>query len=58
MRHRAATELAGAHRNWARKSSATQNRQRGLGLGDDRVGERVRGGQLGRAGLVKPTRVD
>jgi hypothetical protein len=58
MRHRAATELAGARRNRARNSSAIRNRQRGLGLGADRVGERVKGGQLGRAGPVKPTRVD
>jgi hypothetical protein len=47
MRHRAAAELAGAHRNQARNSSAIQNRQRGLGLGTDREGERVRGGRLG-----------
>jgi hypothetical protein len=43
MCHRAAAELAGAHQNRARESSVIQNRQRGLGLGDDRVGKRVRG---------------
>jgi hypothetical protein len=58
MRHRAAAELAGARRNRARNSSAIRNRQRGLGLGDNQAGERVRGGQLGWAGSVKPTRVD
>jgi hypothetical protein len=58
MRHRAAAELAGARQNRARNSSVIQNCHRGLGLGADREGERVRGGQLGRAGPVKPTRVD
>jgi hypothetical protein len=58
MCHRAAVELAGAHRNRARNSSVIRNRQRGLGLGTDREGERVRGGRLGRAGSVKPIRVD
>jgi hypothetical protein len=58
MLHRAAAELAEARRNQARNSSAIRNHQRGLGLGTDRVGERVRGDQLGRAGPVKPTQVD
>jgi hypothetical protein len=57
MRHRAAAELAEACQNRARGSSAIRNRQRGLGLGCDRAAERVRGGRLGRAGSVKPTRV-
>jgi hypothetical protein len=51
----------------ARRSSPESGEERvgdseslegGLGLGHDRAGERVRGGQLGRAGPVKPTRVD
>jgi hypothetical protein len=48
----------GARQNRARNSSAIRNRQRGLGLGTDQEGERVRGGRLGRAGSVKPIRVD
>jgi hypothetical protein len=56
--HRAAAELAGARQNRTRESSVIQDRQRGLGLGRDQVRERVRGSQLGRAGPVKPTRVD
>jgi hypothetical protein len=43
IRHRAAADLAGARRSQARSSSAIPNRQRGLGLGTDREGERVRG---------------
>jgi hypothetical protein len=35
MRHRTAAKITGARQNRARKSSAIQNRQRGLGLGDD-----------------------
>jgi hypothetical protein len=58
MRHRAAAKLAGARRNRVRNSSTIRNHQRGLGLGANRVGKRVRGGQLGRAGPVKPTWVD
>jgi hypothetical protein len=45
--HRAAVELAGARRNQARESSAIWDRQRGLGLGHDRVRERVRGRPAG-----------
>jgi hypothetical protein len=50
MHHRAAVELAGARRNRARNSSAIPSRQRGLGLGTDREGERVRGA----AGWAEP----
>jgi hypothetical protein len=42
-RHRAAADLAGARWSQARSSSAIRNRQRGLGLGLDREGRRVRG---------------
>jgi hypothetical protein len=42
-RHRAAADLAGAHRSQARSSSAIRNRQRGLRLELDREGRRVRG---------------
>jgi hypothetical protein len=45
--HMAASELAGARRNRAKKSSAIRNRQRGLGLASDRVRERVRGQPAG-----------
>jgi hypothetical protein len=55
MRHRAAAELAGIGRGTHRRFGIARG---GLGLGHDRAGERVRGGQLGRAGPVKPTRVD
>jgi hypothetical protein len=58
MRHRAAAELTGARRSRARNASVIQSRQRGLRLGIDQAGERVRGGRLGRVGSVKPTRVD
>jgi hypothetical protein len=51
MPHMATAELTGARRNRAKKSSAIQNRQRGLGLESDRVGKRVRGA-AGWAGLV------
>jgi hypothetical protein len=44
MHHRAAAERAEARRNRVRNASAIRSRQRGLGLGADRAGERVRGG--------------
>jgi hypothetical protein len=56
--HRAAAELAEACRNQARESLAIRDRQRGLGIGRDRVREEWGGSRLGRAGPVKPTRVD
>jgi hypothetical protein len=55
LRHRAAAELAGIGRGGRRR---LESPDRGLGLGHNRVRKRVRGGQLGRAGPVKPTRVD
>jgi hypothetical protein len=62
MPHMAMAEPAGARRNRAARSSAIRNRQRGEEIrvsASDRVGERERGGsRLGRAGPVKPTRVD
>jgi hypothetical protein len=60
MPHTTATETAGAHRNRAARSSVIQNRQRGEGIRvsvSDRVRERG-GSRLGRAGPIKPTRVD
>jgi hypothetical protein len=58
--HRAAADLAGAHRSRARSSSVIRNRQRGLGLGLDQEGRRVRGrlagpsqsGQAHSGGLI------
>jgi hypothetical protein len=45
--HRVAAELVRAHRNQTRESSMIRDRQRGLGLGRDRVRERVRGRPAG-----------
>jgi hypothetical protein len=51
MRHRAAAELAGARRSSPESGeecvSNSESPEGGLGLGHDRAGERVRGGQLG-----------
>jgi hypothetical protein len=60
MPHTTAAETAGARRNRAARSSAIRNHQRGEGIRvstSDRVRERG-GSRLGRAGPVKPTRVD
>jgi hypothetical protein len=54
-RRRSSPELTGIRRGTRRRFGIARG---GLGLGHDRAGERVRGGQLGRAGPIKPTRVD
>jgi hypothetical protein len=51
IRHRAAADLAGARRSRARSSSATRDRQGGLGLEPTE-----RGASEGAAGLAEPIR--